>query len=281
MKWLSDLFVSKNRLLLMFIFDIYAAYSIPVTQLRNVQKERWQPAYCAMYGLSNFFKEIVYLHEYLFTPDTIKIMTAALPFYLSSRMIDENIHSHFYDPSCHKNIRQLPDSFTKAVEHLAFYGVVGLSSMAVWGPRADLRTTGRIFAVGAISGLYLKDFIKSFKSNGNLRPFNQNFSPTCRSQGGFPSGHMFEAAYMATVFGLQYGLGAWIPLSLFSGAMFVVSVNANRHYVSQVFAGAALGIIYGVAASKTIDDSLNGGIWDVGIRCDSQGNPAVQVAYNF
>ena len=91
---------------------------------------------------------------------------------------------------------------------------------------------------------------------------------------------MFEAAYMTTVYGLQYGIKAGIPLGIFSSAMLGMSIACNRHYTSQTVAGIALGVIYGVAAHQLIERKL---IEETSIDfCyDSRGLPNIRLAYYF
>lgn len=235
--------------------------------------------YKGMYHFSNWCKEFVYVQWNLFSVDSVKVITAALPFYLSSRMIDEELHSHFYDHENHKNRRQIHSGFVNAVEKGSFAAVLFCGSFCVWSTNYHVRTVSRIFTMGVISGLYAKDLIKCAKTNANLRPWNEHFSPHRRAHGGFPSGHMFEVSCLATTYGLEFGKRAWIPLGLFSGLVFAVSVNANRHYISQVFAGAALGVIYGVAIHKAIAMSESR-LWNVELNC-SHERSEVGVSYQF
>lgn len=41
----------------------------------------------------------------------------------------------------------------------------------------------------------------------------------------------------------------------FGGAVSIELVNCNRHYLSQVVSGAALGLIFAFAAHKTLNDT--------------------------
>ncbi|OQA35639.1 MAG: PAP2 superfamily protein [Candidatus Dependentiae bacterium ADurb.Bin331] len=231
--------------------------------------ERDSLSYKSMYYFSNWCKEFVYIQWNLFSVDSIKVITAALPFYLSSRMIDEELHAHFYDRENHKNRRQIPSGFVNAIEKGSFAAVLFCGSFCIWSPNYHVRTVSRMFTMGVVSGLYAKDLIKCAKTNVNLRPWNEHFSKHKRAHGGFPSGHMFEVSCLATTYGLEFGKRAWIPLGLFTGLVFAVSVNANRHYISQVFAGAALGAIYGIAIHKAIAMSEER-LWNVEVNCSRE-----------
>jgi membrane-associated phospholipid phosphatase len=228
-------------------------------------------------GLTTIFEDAFDLHCNLFSMTTLKIGVATVPLYLIARLSDRHVHQQFYDATDHTNKKQLPTTVTKVFEKGGDAGIILLSSLALFANDPCLRTTGRVFAIGAASALIAKDIIKTFQTNAALRPWNQYFSKEQRAYGGFPSGHMIEATYMLTVWGLGYGWAAAVPLGLFAAGMFGVLVNSNRHYASQVVAGAGLGAAYGFAAHKVIHNRLpdcccyiqqieKGNGWMAGIR---------------
>jgi hypothetical protein len=209
-----------------------------------------------MHSSSRALKELVELNREFFSIKTVKVFTALIPPYLIARKSDEEVHCSFYDCATHSNKNQLPRSFSKAVNSGGDVGILLLSMPAIFSRDCRLQNTSRIFALGAMSGLIMKDLIKSIaKTKSALRPFNEQFERK-KTFGGFPSGHMIEASYMATVWGWQYGYKFGVPLGLFAGIMFGVLVNSNRHYASQVVAGAAVGISYGIAANSLIDRKI-------------------------
>lgn len=236
--------------------------------------------YRLMQTTSSALKEFVMINRNFFTLPTVKVLTAFIPPYLVARKVDHNVHHNFYDEVCHKNRNQLPHTFTKVVSKGGDIGIVLLTLPAFISSDCRLQTTSRIFVIGAVSGLIFKDLIKSIAhSKCAMRPFNESFEKK-RVYGGFPSGHMIEAAYMATFWGLQYGYKIGLPLGIFAGFMFGTLVNSNRHYASQVVAGAAVGIAYGIAASAVVDQVL---------RCsecvtyapNDYGTPGLKVSYKF
>lgn len=236
--------------------------------------------HCLMGGITTIVKDAVELNTNLISLDSVKVLVGFTPFYIGSRFIDERVQKRFYDPECHRNINQIPSTFCTIVEEGAFGIVVGLSSLAFLGNSYESRTVGRIYGIGAVSALLGKKIVKEFKFKGGKRPWHENYSNKNRSDGGFPSGHMVEAAYSATVFGWQYGAKAGIPLGLYAGLMFGVSVNRNRHYVSQVVAGTAVGIMYGLAANRLIDERLCCDLsFDVYAR--QQGGTEVALSFKF
>lgn len=233
-----------------------------------------------MGGLATVFKDAVALNRNLISLDSVKVLVAATPFYISARFIDQRIQKRFYDPTHHKNINQMPSTFCKVVEEGAFGIMVGLSSLAFLGDSEHARITGRVFGIGAVSALLGKKVVKEFKFQGGKRPWHEKFSCERRSDGGFPSGHMVEAAYSATVFGWQYGYKAGIPLGIYAGLMFGVSVNRNRHYVSQVIAGTAVGIMYGLAANRVIDGHMCKNL-NFSVGTTQCGGSELTVSYKF
>ncbi len=239
-----------------------------------------QPAPCMLEGLGEIFCDAGLLLKNLFSVDSAKVITGFVPFYLLSRMHDEKLQVHFYDSSCHKNINQFP----KHCHSIAHYGIgvpmVVLSSLAIFANDEDLRLTGRMFAIGLPFVHSGKDIIKKLRFKSCLRPWHENFNRHHRSSGGLPSGHMANVMFMASLFGMRHGPAWGVPLGLFAGFVFADFVNCNRHYLSQLVAGAGLGLIFAVAASKVVDKKLSD-------RCafscgvDSYGAPCAQLCYRF
>jgi membrane-associated phospholipid phosphatase len=237
-------------------------------------------------GVGYWFMEMVetlahdfaQIHAELWSLDTVKIVTATAPAYLVARWSDPHVHTCFYDATFHKNKCQTPWWFSKLVEKSADVGSLIYISFAVIAPNQATRHRARIFGVGLLSVLVVKDLIKSLRSDANLRPFNEYFRRK-RTFGGFPSGHMIESAYLATVLGLEYGPILAIPLTAAAGLMFGVLVGSNRHYASQVVVGAALGVAYGLAVHKTIGWDLEQLSWC--ISCDQRGSPHIGFSYQF
>lgn len=231
-------------------------------------------------GVESLIKDAVEVNYNLFSINTVKIITAFTPLYITTRMIDERVHKNFHDREHHKDINKMPSTLCKVVGKLGDVGIIAFTSLAIFAPNEQVRTTARIFGLGAGFALLTKDLIKELHIDAGLRPWCEKFDSKKRSYGGFPSGHMIEATYMTTVLGMQYGLKAAIPLTLFSGMMFAVLVNCNRHYVSQVVAGAAVGVVYGVAANTLINKRLSSDL-SVDLYCNAHGAPQVSMNYRF
>ncbi len=218
----------------------------------------------------------------LFCRDTLKIITGALPIYLLSRMQDERIQrSFFYDRKHHKNLCEHHSFFY----HLADEGVAIPFSAALgaflFSKNCDLHTTSRVFLISLPITWATRSAMKEIKVDCCLRPWNQHFSSKHRSFGGFPSGHMLEMAYMTTLYGIRFGPKWGVPLGLYSAFIFSEFLVCNRHYLSQLVAGTALGVAFAYSANKTIERDLKKNSWDFDVSCDRCGNPNLKVCYKF
>ncbi len=239
-----------------------------------------QPSPCILEGLGEIFCDAGSLLKNLFSVSSAKVITSFIPLYVLSRVHDEKIQANFYDPSNHKNINQFP----KHCHSIAHYGIgfpiVALSSLAFFANDEDLRLTGRMFAIGLPFVHSGKDIIKKLRFKSCLRPWHENFDRHHRSSGGFPSGHMANVMFMASLFGMRHGPAWGVSLGLFAGFVFVDFVNCNRHYFSQLVAGAGLGLIFALAASKVVDKKLSERC-SFSCNVDAQGNSCAQLCYRF
>lgn len=224
--------------------------------------------------------DAVMLNVKLFSLDSAKIITSFIPFYLGSRMFDEDIQNNFYDSCLHKNIRQLPKSCHDIVQKGIGIPMVSLSSLALFSHNEDLRMTARMFAIGLPFVQSGKDLIKKAKGKAFLRPWHEEFSRKKRSSGGFPSGHMANATYMVTLFGMRHGLKFGIPLGIFAASVFITFLNCNRHYFSQLVAGSCLGVLYASAANKVIEKKL-ADRFDCALSATQYGRAAFRISYYF
>ncbi|MGE0207063.1 MAG: phosphatase PAP2 family protein [Candidatus Babeliales bacterium] len=282
--------ILKSYIFFIFIavFTSYAAREPVVTHKKH---KRYQPLLCRdrpyrsclnKFGfiVGDIVQDALKLNWYLFSVTSAKVITGFIPPYLLTRQFDERIQCHFYDEACHKNVNQFP----KACHTIAKNGVgipmVLLSSLVVFAPDEDLRQTARMFIIGLPFVHSGKDIIKKMRSKCCLRPWNENFSCTKRSSGGFPSGHMANVTYAATLFGIRHGLEWAIPLSCLAAFVFADFVNCNRHYVSQLIAGAGLGVLYALAADQVIKRKFSEHC-SCSVGRDEQGHSTIKVAYKF
>jgi membrane-associated phospholipid phosphatase len=230
------------------------------------------------------FAEIVYdallLQVNLFTVTSAKILTAITPFYLTTRIIDEPMQCKFYDANNHKNINQLPKACHSIGKNVIGVPMVVLSSLAFFAPTEGLRETARMFIIGLPFVHWGKDLIKTCDAKICLRPWHEDFDRKKRSTGGFPSGHMANVTYMTALFGIRHGAKFAVPLGLLATFIFADFFNCNRHYLSQLVAGAGLGLLYAFAANRVIEKKIAQRM-RVCLDVDARGRANITAACDF
>ena len=273
----------KTSLLTSFfsLFIFFSNLSLNSNNEDNCDKKIFTPRYFNR-GVHTFLEDAFGVVGNLFCRDTLKVITGALPIYLLSRMQDERIQkSFFYDKKRHKNLCEHHSFFY----HLADEGVVIPFSAAIgsffFSSNCDLHTTSRVFLISLPITWATRSAIKEVKLDCCLRPWNQHFSNKHRSFGGFPSGHMLEMAYMTALYRMRFGPKWGVPLGLYSAFIFSEFLVCNRHYLSQLVAGTALGVAFAYSANKTIQRDLKKNSWDFDVSCDRHGSTNLKVSYKF
>ena len=230
--------------------------------------------------LDNPIKDIAILHKNLISLSSLKIIACVAPIYAFTRALDDDIHHCFYDHEHHKNVYQFHNHCHWLSSRGLAIPILLCGGFTLLSPNVESRTTGFIFLLGMPFVIFGKDLLKRWEAPHCLRPRNEHFSRHHRAHGGFPSGHMAEAMYMTVLFGMRYGKKAWIPLGAYSAFMLATFVNCNRHYVSQMVAGAALGAMYAVAANKLINAKLMRNV-EVSVGVSPQGRALMQAGISF
>ncbi|MBY0110144.1 MAG: phosphatase PAP2 family protein [Candidatus Babeliaceae bacterium] len=235
--------------------------------------------------LSFFMRHVIadmaYFNRYLFfTSDTYKILALSSPLYMLGRAVDKPIHNYFYDKKKHRNIHTIAPVFEYAVDPLMGVSITTLILLQFLSGDAHTKKVSEVF-FSALPFLWLyKDAIKLIPCKAALRPKNQYFFACKEYYGGFPSGHMWEAVFMAYLFAAELGINYAIPLGAFATLVAVQSVAINRHTASQVIAGAAMGIVFGVAAQKVVHRALHN-TTSCGIILNKSGNITFTVEKKF
>lgn len=235
----------------------------------------------------NFFahlcKNIFELHMNLVNFDLFRIAAITVPPFVTLRMFDEQIHDHFYDARHHKNKHKI-DFFNHDVAQNAIaIPIISLASLSILGQSEDIRETSRLFALGMPFVIFTKDVIKKIRFRAAYRPYNQHFEKK-RVYGGFPSGHMAEMSFMTVLYSMRHGIKFAIPLTALSLYVGITFVTCNRHYASQIIAGAGFGALYAVAASRVVDMNMEEKRlkkFDVGFDVTCAGEPALSLQYRF
>lgn len=70
----------------------------------------------------------------------------------------------------------------------------------------------------------------------------------------FPSGHTSTAFALATVASHHYGWKAGVPAYVLASGIGLSRIEGNRHYLSDVLAGATLGLIVGRTVTRVNDE---------------------------
>lgn len=235
---------------------------------------------CLFNATGNAIQDIIDLHLNIISTETFIVIAATMSPYLISRQIDENIQCHFFSHTNHKNINQCPHWCKSLVRFGIGVPIVAFGSQLFLSKDPEWRETAWMLLLGFPFVVFGKDVIKTFDADFCLRPWHENFCQNHkRGGGGFPSGHMAEASFIATLYGMRFGPRLAVPLTFFAAALGIIFINCNRHYLSQLIAGAGLGAIYGIAANKVIDRKLCEN-WNMGL-CVNRHGAGIQATYQF
>ncbi len=215
--------------------------------------------------LSTTVHDLLSVNYHLFSRTTMKVATLTIPTYLITRKREDLVQRHFYDACHHKNTHCMPHG----IERVASFGV-GIAAAGLYGlswivDDEELCVTSRVFGAGALSLVFLKNAFKHLHVDANLRPWHEKFSCKKRSYGGLPSGHMAHGVYMTLLYGMRFGPAWAIPLSLLTTFYFAAAVSGNRHYLSQIVAGAGFGVAYALSTNHVVSKRVGERVsFDVG-----------------
>lgn len=236
---------------------------------------------------SQFFCDVLMdaadTYKNIFTSaSTYKAFVATMPIYAASRMMDHTIHSWFYDYRTHKNINSMGRSWHKLAETWVIRGIAGFALGGFFFSHdTRLRETCYSFLLGLPLVILSSNVIKAMADGEYcLRPWHGRFSCKERVIGGFPSTHAAQVAFATTLFGMQEGIPAAVPLAALSTYVVLAFLNDSRHYLSQIVGGAGLGVVHALATSKIVESKLAQKL-DVGLDFDTKGNPAIKLGFNF
>jgi membrane-associated phospholipid phosphatase len=82
----------------------------------------------------------------------------------------------------------------------------------------------------------------------------QRTRPDGSNQLSFPSGHTSAAFTLATVAGRHYGWRVGVPAYLLASGIGLSRIETNKHYLSDVLAGATIGVIVGRTVGRLNDE---------------------------
>lgn len=262
--------VERLGLLVAFIFvipsiqavDRRTRYGIPHSNAIDVDASATWKA--AVHGWADF-------HKNLFSGTTLKVCAVGTPLYAMTRIVDDDTHELFYCAEHHKNRRQLPYWMYYAAEVGITTTITVCVALSVLSSDCDVKRTARLYALTLPTTYVIKKILKMCKWDAFARPKNEFFSCKKTYYGGCPSGHMMEMIYTAVLFGMECGPRFGVPLGIFTGALAVDFINHNRHFPSQIIAGAALGLVFAFAAHSALRCEKSQFSFDVSMHHDSFG----------
>ena len=136
------------------------------------------------------------------------------------------------------------------------YELITLGTLGAYGyifKNEKVRTTTLLASQAYITGTVLETVAKYI--GGRTRPSfylagteaRPTFRGPFKSNSSFPSGHATVAFAAATVYAMEYKSTVWVPIVVYSAATLisVSRITENKHWISDVFVGAALGYLTG------------------------------------
>jgi len=271
--------MSKQGGLLVLVFFFLSTHLCFDTRTQPYRRNRKPSGYfaqCTGYLAKNMYD----INKNLFSWNSLKIITVTFPFFIGARMIDEKLQNCFYDQKSHRNVYQIP-AWCHDVARWSIGVPIALLGMQSFLSRdEDFRITSQVFLAGVPFVMLGKKLIKKLRFDACLRPWNGKFDRNERSYGGLPSGHVAEATYTAVLYGLRFGYKFAVPLGTLTAFVGISFLTCNRHYLSQLVAGAGFGALYAVAASKTADSRLHENI-SFAVSANEKGEPLFGLSYRF
>jgi len=244
--------------------------------------EQTQNKFRLTHTMGTIASDMFWINVGLLSWDTFKIFVTTLPFYSAARMTDDKLQNCFFDHICKKNINEPAQWCQEAARLSISIPIVFLSLQSVLSKNEDLRVTSQVFVAGMPFVLLVTNIIKELDFEVCKRPYHETFAKEQRTLRGFPSGHLAEATYMAVLYGMRFGPQYAIPLggvAVFVGCVFL---SSNRHYLSQMIAGASFGAMYAFSASKVIDSKLaKRHEMQLGLSVDASGKPIMSLSGTF
>lgn len=233
--------------------------------------------------LRKYFYDSGKIIKNLFDMRSMKVITGVYPFYIIGRWADPHLQAKFYDPVTQTNIHQAPRSVKILFEDVCMaIPFIYFSSQGFAHRNPVERRAAQLFVTGFLWAWGSKVLAKQFKHDGAIRPPHEDFDQSKPTHGGSPSGHSAMASFMATYWGMYKGKKYGIPLGLYTGLIMGIAVTGNYHYISQAIAGAGLGILFGVAANKSLGEILKEEIKvSFDFAQDRHGNPGFKISYDF
>lgn len=208
-------------------------------------------------ALGNVAWDVFEINKSLVSINTLNILCLTVPIYVVCLNIDQKLNYLFYDKKTHMNIKQFTNFNNIDLSNILLTGSISLSSLVFFSNNQEVKIASYSLMLGLCSMGLFKKIIKLIKWQNSIRPYNGNFVENKIYYGGFPSGHLMTMAYLSTIWLNQIGLKYSFPFIMATGYMFIDYIVKNRHYISQLIAGATLGLTYGCAVNLYTNKRLN------------------------
>jgi membrane-associated phospholipid phosphatase len=214
----------------------------------ELQRARVRPA--AMPGLADPFKQFPNDLKRFFSADTFRVVGIGGAMALAASSVD------------HETVLEAREHLQPAGRFSS--GNVGggflVQTGAAFGALALGKVSGnsRLAGVGADlarAQLVSQTFVQALKfTTGRTRPDGSNTQS-------FPSGHTASAAATASVLQRHFGWKVGGPAYAFAGYVAAARMSADKHHLSDVLMGAAIGI----AAGRTVTIGVAGEKFNMGV----------------
>ncbi len=293
-----------KKILVFFAFSCWfsvhtgeASHDLDVNAVENKKESRHQSVFhkhaWKMYSykdlnkqkcntfFKNTFDDFFNTGRYIFKTDTLKVLSWTMPFYMATRHFDENVHQVFYDSVTHTNHNQIPGPLHNIILK-DFYPIpyVVCGMLGFMRSNDEKRRESQIFMAGLAWVFGIKYVIKELLYvDANLRPRNEHF-PNKPTLGGSPSGHTAMAVYTTTYLAYTAGIKGALPMGIFSALVGCLSVTTNTHFVSQVVAGAGVGVMVALSSVKVLEKWKDSQL-ELNVVSSKNGRIGLSCAYNF
>jgi hypothetical protein len=91
-----------------------------------------------------------------------------------------------------------------------------------------------------------------------------------------------EATYTAVLYGMRFGINYALPLGSVAVFVTIVFLSSNRHYLSQMIAGAGFGAMYALSANRLVESKLaKKSEMLLGLGVGDHGEPVAKLSMRF
>ncbi len=200
---------------------------------------------------------------------------------------DDKIRDYFQDhqSSSSDNISTIAEKFGNGLYDLAFLAVYGGSGYLLENEK--MKETSILSFESFIVANTIGTVVKS--AAGRTRPNEDEgsteFSPFSfdSAHTSFPSGHTTSAFSIASVFADEYDEKPWVGVTAYglASAVALQRIYDDKHWASDVFAGAVLGTVVGKSVVYLHKDKKAGSVYLVPVSVPSEGRYGMMAVFRY